>query len=198
MLIGQKMDKSLIGIGGVRLLRVPGVQHDRKVVLPTPGMNQDTGEPYDEVPVDSISTREASQLLKCTQSAARQVLVRRGVERYIVRRAQGGLESYWEREAVERLAELKLPIQQQIPQKMMTAEAASRKLKISRSSLYRYVQMGQLQQIKRRMPGRLGMRITALYLSSEVAELYARLNALKKKKMGGLRGNSWKVSLKKL
>ena len=66
MLIGQKMDKSLIGIGGVRLLRVPGVQHDRKVVLPAPGMNQDTGEPYDEVPADSISTREASQLLKCT------------------------------------------------------------------------------------------------------------------------------------
>lgn len=175
--------RTLRGVGGVRLYDIPGVHYPKEMLEAPTERVQESGNPYTTVPKWGISTKAAAVLLHCTPAAARMNLQKKKVRFRLVNEPGKVPCIYWDSDTVTRIAEARLPVVVRIPAKMYTADQAAKVLKISRSTLYRYVQKKRLKEYKVRLKTPLGTRKVSYYLKADVRKLTAKMNAIRMHEM---------------
>ncbi len=170
--------RTLRGVGGVRLIDLPGVNYPPEMLRVRAGHDRSNGRPYAEKPDWGISTREAAALLSCSESAARIALHKKHVRSRLVREPGSPVRLYWNRKQVEKLAAQRLPIVENVPTRYVDSETAVALLRVGRSSLYRYSERKWLHPLRLRVQTPLGPRIHLYYRRDELTKLRYRLNAL--------------------
>lgn len=174
MVSSARLPRTLVGMGGIRLINVPGVKYPDRLFHAEAGMNPRTGQPYDRPLYNTVSTAEAAHILRRSNSSAHAFLRKKDVPFYYVRMKEDGKKlMYWDREAVNKLIKRLPPVQKRLPQSMIQARDAVLLLGVVRSTLYRYVASGKLTEIRRRVMTTKGYRHQCLYLKSEVMKLKA-------------------------
>lgn len=168
---------TLKGVGGVRLINMPGVKYPDSVLSGRKGTVAGSGKPYVSAPDSGICTREAAQILELSVRSTRVLLNRKKVECYLVSEPGRRARMYWNRRMVEHLAARQGPLVQKVPEKLCTAKEACYLLLVARSSLSRYVQRGLLKEYMVRYASKTGVRRLACYMRADVRKLTARLNA---------------------
>ncbi len=171
--------RTLRGVGGVRLINMPGVEYPSEVLHVRAGHNRSNGRPFKERPDWGISTSEAAALLHCSTSAARSTLHRKRVRCRVVSNAGIPRALFWDRKQVDALVGLRHPIIESPPDKFLTPDEACRMLAVGRSSLYRYAKRRWLRPLHVRQKTAQGMRHRVYYRRAEVVKLGNRLRALK-------------------
>lgn len=178
----DRLPRTLIGAGGVRLIDMPGVVYPREVIAGRKGWDRRSGRPYTKVPEWGISSREAARLMGCTLASARATLSRHKVRRRKVQGDDKVMRLYWKKEQVMALVESRAPLADKRPPKLITVPEALAILKVARSSLYRYVQRGRLREVKMRFSSpQRGARVKSLFVRAEVRKLAVYLRALREK-----------------
>lgn len=174
MVSSARLPRTLVGMGGIRLISIPGVKYPDRLFQAEDGMNPRTGQPYDRPLYNTISTAEAAKILGRSNSSAHAFLRNKDVPFYYVRmNGDGRRLMYWDRETVKRMIKRLPPVQKKLPQTMVNARDALLLLGVARSTLYRYVVSGKLSEIRRRVMTTRGYRHQCLYLKSEVMKLKA-------------------------
>lgn len=173
MLKPAGIPRTLVGLGGVRLISMPGIKYPENVLKAVHGMHPETGEPYPEPPVGSIPTREAAMMLNCCPTVARITMRQNDVPHYYVSSEKYRKCIYWQLEGVLNLVKNRPGIFKMIPRQLLTAEEAIRILKVSRSTLYRYVRRSRLREFRYRIMTVRGYRHQCLFLRSEILQLAA-------------------------
>lgn len=168
---------TLKGVGGVRLIDMPGVKYPDSVLSGRRGTVAGSGKPYVSAPDSGIGTREAAHMLELSVRSTRVLLNRKKVECYLVSEPGGRTRMYWNRRMVEGLAARQGPLVRKMPEKLCTAKEACYILLVARSSLSRYVQRGLLKEYSLRYASKTGVRRLSCYMRAEVRKLSARLNA---------------------
>ena len=168
---------TLKGVGGVKLINMPGVKYPDSVISGRRGTVAGSGKPYACVPESGIRTREAAEILELSVRSTRVLLNRKNVECYLVSEPGGRTCMYWNRRMVEHLAARQGPLVQKMPEKLCTAKEACYILLVARSSLSRYVQRGLLKEYAVRYVSKTGVRRLSCYMRAEVRKLAGRLNA---------------------
>lgn len=179
MVVPRFLPRTLKGVGGIRLIDMPGVKYPDEVLHAPKGTDQASGKPYSKPPRWGISSREAAEILGVTVRSARALLNKHKAEYCLVEYPGGGTCMYWDKQVVERLRARRLPVVRKVPEKLCTAREASCILLVSRSSLYRYAQSGILKEIKVRHVTGKGVRSVSYFVRSEVRLLAARKQAAK-------------------
>ncbi len=172
------LPRTLRGVGGVRLIDMPGVVYPPEMLRVRPGCDKASGKPATEPPVWGISSRVAAKMLRCSESAARIALHKNNVRYREVREPGKNTCLYWDKQRVEKLASARLPIAEEQPEKMVDSETAAKLLGVGRSSLYRYSNRKWLHPVRMRLKTEAGLRIHVYYRKAEVIKLKLRLNAL--------------------
>lgn len=173
------LQRTLTGVGGVRLIEMEGVEYPERVLRVRPGYERRSGEAYREVPAWGISTRHAARLLGCSDSAAREYLHRHHVRFRVVAVPGRPYCNYWERSAVQALVKERGEIVREPPERLMGLGDALAVLGVKRSTLQRYVQSGMLRQVKlRQLTGR-GLKERVYFLPGQVRALAGHLRALR-------------------
>lgn len=175
------LQRTLIGVGGVRLIEMDGVNYPERMLRARPGYERKSGEAYREVPAWGISTRQAARLLGCSDAAARDYLHRHRVRFRVVAVPGRPYCNYWERTAVQALVKERGQIVKREPERLMGMEEALAVLGVGRSTLQRYVQSGMLRQVKLRLLTGRGLRERAYFLPGRVRALAGRLRALRQR-----------------
>ena len=170
--------RTLRGVGGVRLIDLPGVNYPPEMLRVRAGHDRSSGRPYTEKPDWGISTREAAQMLACSESAARIAMHKKRIRCRLVREPGSPVRLFWNRKQVEKLVAQRLPIVESVPAKLVDSETAVTLLRVGRSSLYRYSERKWLHPIRLRVQTPLGPRIHLYYRRGELTKLRYRLNAL--------------------
>ncbi len=170
--------RTLKGVGGVRLIDFPGVVYPPEMLRVREGRDQSSGQPFTERPAWGISSKEAANMLHCSESAARIALHKKHVRCRQVREPGASLCLYWDRRQVEKIASSRLPIQERAPGKMVDSQTAASMLEVGRSSLYRYSKKKWLHPVRVRLQTPAGLRIHVYYKRDEVIKLKLRLGAL--------------------
>lgn len=166
------LPRTLVGMGGIRLINVPGVKYPDRLFHAERGMNPNTGQPYDRPLHNTVSTAEAAKILGRSNSSSHALLRKKDIPFYYVRLKEDGKRlMYWDREAVKKLIKRLPPVQKRLPQTMIKARDALLILGVVRSTLYRYVASGKLTEIRRRVMTTKGYRHQCLYVKSEVMKL---------------------------
>lgn len=174
MVSPARLPRTLVGMGGIRLINVPGVKYPDKLFRAEEGMNPRTGQPYDRPLYNTISTAEAAKILGRSNSSAHAFLRKKDIPFFYVRmKGDGKKLMYWDKETVKRMIKRLPPVQKKLPQTMVNARDTLLLLGIVRSTLYRYVASGKLSEIRRRVMTTRGYRHQCLYLKSEVMKLKA-------------------------
>lgn len=173
------LQRTLTGVGGVRLIEMEGVHYPERVLRARPGYERSSGEAYREVPPWGISTRQAARLLGCSDSAARDYLHRHRVKFRVVAEPGRPYCNYWERSAVQVLVKERGEIVKRNPARLMGMEEALGVLGVGRSTLQRYVQSGMLRQVKLRLLTGRGVKERAYFLPGKVRALAGHLRALR-------------------
>lgn len=172
------LPRTLKGLGGIRLINVPGVKFPDTAFRADKGMNPQTGKPFAHPPHDTVSTLEASRILGRGISSSHALMRKKGIPFYFVHCPGSGRPLlYWDREAVKRLLRGLPPVQKHLPPTLVKAGDALLMLGVVRSTLYRYVVSGKLTEIRRRVMTARGYRHQCLYLKSEVMKLKSWRNA---------------------
>lgn len=175
------LPRTLKGLGGIRLINVPGVKFPDTAFRADKGMNPQTGKPFDYPLHDTISTHEAARILGRSINSAHMLLRKKDIPFCLVRHnGSGRTVFYWDREAVKQLLRGLPPVQKHLPATLVKAADALLILGIVRSTLYRYVASGKLSEIRRRVMTTRGYRHQCLYLKSEVMKLKSWRNACRK------------------
>ena len=174
--------RTLRGVGGVRLIDLPGVQYPPEMLHVRPGHNARNGLPYEAPPAWGISTREAAGILKCTSSAVRITLHRRQVRCRAVREPGMSLTLYWDRSEVDRLADRRHPVVGKVPAKLVTPTEACKLLGLARSSLHRYTCKRWLHPVHVRVPSGRGLHHRSFFRRAEVVKLAHHLRALRERR----------------
>lgn len=169
--------RRLKGLGGARFFDVPGVKYPEEAFHAKEGMDPKTGEKFSVVPKGMISSEEAAKLLGCSATAARLFLHSRKVKFARVALPHALPCVYWAKSRVKKLAAARVPIVTSMPAKLVDSEGARAILKVGRSTLYRYVQKGLLEEVQVRMMTAKGTRKMSFYLKAAVKKLAAALNA---------------------
>ncbi len=125
-----------------------------------------------------MSSREAAQLLHCSESAARIALHKKRVRCRMVREPGASTRLFWDKKQVEKLAAARVPILEDVPGKLVDSRTAAEMLRVGRSSLYRYSKKKWLHPHRMRLQTPSGLRIHIYYRRDEVIKLRFRLNAL--------------------
>lgn len=180
MLRPNVISRTLKGVGGKRYWDVPGVVYPQKVLKVPPGYNPRDGKPYTEAPNWGISTRQAALLLSCSTAAARHRLHLGKIPFRVVMDGKSPMQIYWQRRAVEKLAQKNRPLMVRLSPKLITSEEALALLGRGRSSLHRYCLRGKLHTIRVRKETSAGVRCRNYYIRSEVMKFKLHLNALEK------------------
>ncbi len=171
--------RTLRGVGGVRLIDLPGVVYPPEVLRVREGCDRTNGQPYTQRPSWGISSREAAALLHCSESAARIALHKKRVRCRSVQEPGVPTCLYWDKQQVEKIAAARLPIHESVPGKLVDSQAAAEMLQVGRSSLYRYSKKKWLHPIRLRLKTSLGLRNHVYYRRDEVIKLKRRLGALR-------------------
>lgn len=176
------LPRTLKGLGGIRLINVPGVKFPDTAFRADKGMNPRTGKPFDYPPHDTVSTLEASRILGRGISSTHTLMRKRSIPFYFVRHnGSGRTLLYWDRKAVNQLLRGLPPVQKHLPPTLVKAGDALLILGVVRSTLYRYVASGKLSEFRRRVMTTRGYRHQCLYLKSEVMKLKSWRNACREK-----------------
>ncbi len=154
---------------------MPGVVYPhepkkQKVVVPELTENFDRSK--------YLTSREAADLLHCSESAVRIALHKKKFKHILVRPAGQCQFLLWEKRSVEKFAAERLPITEEQPEKMVDSETAAVMLEVGRSSLYRYAKKGWLHPVRMRLQTEKGLRIHVYYRRDEVKKLKFRINAM--------------------
>ncbi len=165
------LKRTLIGVGGIRLIAHPGVIYPQEILRSRPGMKRKTGVAYANAPAWGITTREAARLLKCSPTAARQRLHRRKILYHLVKRSDGPPAIYWKAGQVEKLANELHPLLRRPPCKMLASDEAAKLLGMARSALYRYARKGTLHVFNVRVMTPKGPRNRCFYKRNEILRL---------------------------
>lgn len=171
MIHKHKLKRTLIGVGGVHLIKHPGIVYPKEVLRTLPGMEQKTGNPYRKTPAWGISTREAAVILMCSLTAARQRLHRHKVLFHRVKRPNGPPALFWKLSQVEKLAAQSHPLVAHRPSKLLDASEAAAMLGMARSALYRYAKKGMLTVTTVRVMTPKGARLRCFYRKNEILAL---------------------------
>lgn len=182
MLGPNKLPRTLRGVGGIKLIDMPGVIYPPEVLTGKGGWERRRGRVFREAPAWGMTSGEAAKLLGCTASAVRCTLSRHHVKCRKVLDADNILRLYWHREQVEDLARKRAPVVDAQPKKLMGVQEALKILGVSRSSLHRYSGKGMLTEVKVRYSSAgQGLRLKCFYIRSEVLKLQRHLKAMREK-----------------
>lgn len=179
MVVPRFLPRTLKGVGGVRLIDMPGVKYPESMLRAPKGTDKASGRPYTRPPSWGISSREAAELLGISVRATRALLNRNKTRYQLVQQESGGACMYWDKRVVERLRARRAPVVRKVPEKLCTALEACCILMVARSSLFRYMKSGLLKEIKVRQVTETGVRSVSYYVRSEVRLLAARKKAAK-------------------
>ena len=177
----DRIPRTLVGLGGVRLYNHPDVVYPARVLHARKGYMRSSGEAYREAPEWGISTRQAARMLGCSESAARSYLHRHKVPFRAVAGQGRPCVNYWRRSCVLALVKQRGEIVKRRPARMMDAAQAMRELGVGRSTLQRYVLGGMLRQVKLRLLTGRGLKNRAYYPAAQVRWLAAHLRAVRAK-----------------
>lgn len=169
----EGLPRTLVGVGGIRLINIPGVRHSESFLKVEQGMNALTGKPYKAPPEKAMTTREAAVLMRRSISSAYNFLRKHRVTYYYVESGDGKVCTYWNRKEICLLEESLPKIELHVSKEYITARDALKVLQVVRSTLYRYVASGKLREFRRRVMTRRGYRYHSLFLRSEVMKLAA-------------------------
>lgn len=141
------------------------------------GSDESSGKAYAVPPAWGMSSRQAAESLGVSVRTARALLNRHKARYRLVVQQGRPACLYWDRRVVKRLVASRMPLVRQIPVKLCSAAEACCILMVARSSLFRYVKQGVLQEYKIRYASGSGVRQLSYYLRAEVRRLAARRNA---------------------
>lgn len=177
MLTPLSLPRTLKGIGGARLIDMPGVIYPEEMLHGRRGADAHSGCAHNKAPDWGISSRQAADMLGVTVRTARALLNRHKARYQLV--AREGLPAcmYWEKRVVARLLAKRCPLVQKVPEKLCSSGEACCILQVARSTLFRYVKQGVLQEHKIRHATPTGVRQLSYYLRADVRKLAARRNA---------------------
>lgn len=183
------LPRTLVGVGGVRLLNHPGIKHPPHILQARTGCEPRSGKPYRKTPPWGIETRQAANMMGCGSTAARILLHHHGVKFRVVQEPGRPPCNFWDRDAVAALAREREKTRTLLPPAMMDSRQAMKHLGVSRSSLQRYVQRGYLRQRMCRIQTPRGIRLRAYFPAPQVHALATLLRHLhvKEKEMQNLR-----------
>ena len=171
------LPRTLRGVGGIRLIDMPGVKYPENVLHGRKGADSLSGKPYTKPPEWGISSHEAAEMLGVSVRSARALLNRKNTPHRLVERPGKCACMYWDKRVVYRMLAKRMPLVQKIPEKMCSAREACYILAIVRSTLSRYVKQGFLKEYQFRHITPTGVRILSYFLRAEVRKLVARRNA---------------------
>ena len=177
MLGPRFLPRTLKGVGGTRLIDMPGVRYPDSVLNGRKGVDKHSGKPHTQPPEWGISTQDASAMLGISPRATRALMNRHKSEYRLVSCPGGGACMYWERRVVERVLAKRLPMVSKEPARLCSSTEACYILAVARSTLTRYVRQGLLKEYKVRHATPTGVRILSCFLRAEVRNLAARKNA---------------------
>lgn len=182
-MLNRNLPRNLIGLGGIRLINLPGVSYPKEILQAEKGMNRLTGKPYKIPPEGTICTDEAAKLLNRSLSSTYNFLRKHQATYYYVESKGEIIRTYWRHRDVIQL-DAQLPQREsEVPKEMVKAKDVLRILNVVRSTLYRYVASGKVTEIKRRVMTRRGYRHQSLFIRSEIMKLKAWRNARKWQKI---------------
>lgn len=173
------LPRTLRGVGGVRLINMPGVIYPEEVLHGPRGAVTGSGKAHDKIPRWGVTSRQAAEMLGVTVRSARAILSRSNSKCQLVALPGEVACMYWDRRAVARLVAKRLPLVRKVPEKLCPAREACYILLISRSTLYRYVRRGLLKEYRMRHATETGVRVVTYYLRADVRKLSARKNAIR-------------------
>lgn len=173
----QFLPRTLRGVGGARLIDMPGVIYPEDMLHGPRGSDTMSGRAHSVPPEWGISTRQAADMLGVSVRTVRALLNRHKARYCLVSQPKGSACMYWEKKVISRLLANRAPLVQKIPEKLCSAKEACCLLEIARSSLFRYVKQGVLREYKIRHASDTGVRQQAYYLRADVRRLAARRNA---------------------
>ncbi len=169
--MSARLPRTIMGVGGIRLINLPGVIHSESFLKSGKGLNKLTGKPYKIAPENSITTREVAKLLKRTLSSTYNLLKKKKITCYYVESGSGKIHTYWNRHEIRKLEKALPRIAVHVSKEFVSAREALNMLNVVRSTLYRYVIRGKLREIRRRIMTTRGYRHQSLFLRSEVMQL---------------------------
>lgn len=169
--------RRLIGAHHVRLLDFQGISYPASVLKETPPVNI-----ADEAPDWGIPTNEVAVLLGCNASSARSVMDKLDVRKIMVRRRRLPPTWYWDKNQVAAIASSRHEMLTEIPSDYMTSIEVCDFLRISRSSLNRYVAHGLIEPHPVIFCSVGHSCVKHLFLRAEIARFYQHLNAVRIKK----------------
>lgn len=172
-MLSTGIPRTLIGVGGIRLINLPGVRYPEAVLKSTPGMDKRTGKPYRRPPNGAITTRRAAQLMQRSLSSTYNYLKKKHVKSYNVLMSDKKVRIYWDYAEIMQLEQQLPKTELHVPKELVQAKDALMILGIVRSTLYRYVISGKIREIKRRIMTTRGYRHQSLFLKSEIMKLKA-------------------------
>lgn len=171
------LPRTLKGVGGIRLINMPGVKYPESVLQGRKGTDHKSGKPHTKAPDWGISTRDAAKMLGISTRSARVMLNRHKADFHLVSQQGRCACLYWDRRVVERMLAKRMPLVTSIPEKLCTAKEACYILLVARSSLTRYVKQKLLHEYRVRHATRTGVRLQSYFLRAEVRKLAAKRNA---------------------
>lgn len=177
MLGPRSLPRTLRGVGGARLIDMPGVRYPEEILTGRKGTDSRSGLPHASPPHWGVSTREAAGMLGISERATRALLTRHKSNYCLVTRPGRCACMYWDRSVVERVLAKRVPMVCKEPEKLCSVGEACMLLVISRSSLSRYVKRGFLKEYRVRHATESGVRMQSFYLRAEVRQLAARRHA---------------------
>lgn len=177
MLAPRSLPRTLRGVGGVRLIDMPGVKYPDSMLKIRKGADARSGKPHAKPPDWGISTQEASKKLGITLRATRALLNRHKSQHQLVAQPGRCPCMYWERRLVDGILAKRMPMVIRVPDKLCNAHEACFILLIGRSSLTRYVKRGLLKEYRLRHVTKTGVRLLSFFLRADVRKLAACRNA---------------------
>ncbi len=177
-MVGPRLlPRTLRGVGGIRLIDMPGVIYPESVIKGQKGTDIASGKPHAMPPPWGISSRQAAEQLGVSVRSARAILNKHKARYQLV--AQRGTPAcmFWDKRVVSRLVAKRMPLVRKIPEKLCPASEACLILLVARSTLVRYVQMNLIKEYKLRHVTPTGVRVVSYYLRADVRKLAARKRA---------------------
>lgn len=169
--------RRLIGAHRVRLFDIQGITYPESVLKEVPP------EPIaPTAPEWGISTNEAAAILGCKPSSARDVMDKLDVRKVKARRHSFPPTWYWDKSQVEAIAASRLAVLSEIPRIYMSACEVCAFLRISRSTLYRYVRHGLLEVHPIYFRSAQHTCVKHLFLRADIERFRYHLNAVRIKK----------------
>lgn len=175
------LPRTLRGVGGIRLIDMPGVRYPESVIQGRKGADRASGKPHAKAPEWGISTRDAAAMLGISTRSARVMLNRNKAEFHLVEQKGRCACLYWDRRVVDRMLARRMPLVTSIPEKLCTAKEACYILLVARSTLSRYVKQKLLHEYQVRHATRSGVRLQSYFLRAEVKKLAAKRNAARRR-----------------